>query len=104
MSTWRNTREYRVWRVGVIRRDKVCVVCTESKGRHAHHKNHATYFKDMRFLVENGVCLCSKCHIQFHNNFKRSNREKCTSYDFENFLLLSSYMLNRTNELQLDKE
>jgi hypothetical protein len=33
MANWRKTREYRVWRAQVIRRDKCCVICGNIKGR-----------------------------------------------------------------------
>lgn len=89
--SWRNTREYRLWRANVIRRDVRCVICGTLQNRNAHHKNHASYFIDERFDVDNGVCLCTDCHIQFHTNFKRSTRTKCTKYDFENFKSLTRY-------------
>ena len=95
---WRDTKEYRVWRATVIMRDRRCVVCNELQGRHAHHINHATYFVDERFDPENGVCLCSKCHMNFHCNFKRSYRTKCTRYDYENFLCLVSYLFGMKDE------
>jgi len=88
---WRRTREYRVWRAIVIRRDKVCQICGSNQGRNAHHLNSASYFPDERFDPENGVCLCSKCHMNFHNNFKRSYRTKCTKYDYDNFVVLTDY-------------
>ena len=89
--SWRNSREYRVWRVKVIRRDKRCVICNSLQKREAHHLNHASYFIDERFDESNGVCLCKNCHTQFHTNFKRSFRQKCTKYDFENFRTLVKY-------------
>ena len=91
MKTWRNTKEYRHWRVKVIRRDKRCVICGSIKHRNAHHINHATYFPEQRFDIKNGVTLCANCHRQFHTNFKRSFRTKCTVYDFRNFVKLSKY-------------
>ena len=91
MSDWRNSREYRVWRAEVIRRDKRCVICNSIKYRHAHHLNHATYFPKERFLTANGICLCRHCHMNFHCNFKRSYRTKCTEYDFFNFIQLYRY-------------
>jgi 5-methylcytosine-specific restriction endonuclease McrA len=93
--SWRNTREYRTWRVRVIRRDRRCVVCGSIKNRHAHHLNHASYFKDVRFDPENGVCLCRDCHTDFHTNFKRSYKQKCTKYDFLNFVTLLKNMKRR---------
>jgi len=92
MADWRRNREYRVWRVEVIHRDKRCIICGSLKGRQAHHMNSGSYFPDDRYDVENGVTLCSKCHMNFHNNFKRSYREKCTKYDFDNFMCLVRYI------------
>ena len=51
----------------------------------------ARYFPSERFDVENGVCLCHDCHRQFHTNFKRSYRVKCTKNDFDNFCELMQY-------------
>jgi len=94
-SNWRKTREYRVWRVKVIRRDKKCVVCGSIKDRQAHHLNSGSYFPDERFDVDNGVCLCKECHINFHTNFKNSFREKCTKKDFDNFMDLYFYFYKK---------
>jgi len=90
--SWRRTREYRIWRAEVIRRDKVCKICGSMYKRHAHHINHASYFPEQRFDAENGVCLCSWCHSQFHNNFKRNTRQKCDLADYLNFVALSIYL------------
>ena len=62
--------------------------------RQAHHKNSGSYFEEERFDLDNGVTLCSPCHIKFHCDFKRSFREKCTEYDFNNFIALSSYLID----------
>lgn len=95
---WRNTREYRIWRVGVIRRDGVCQLCTrgpkEGITRHAHHLNHATYFIDQRFDVENGITLCERCHSHFHNDYKNSTREKCTLHDYQEYKKLKEYFVS----------
>ena len=90
-KSWRNTKEYHEWRKKVINRDKKCVVCGTDKHLTAHHMDHASYFKDERFDVDNGVTLCGQCHMNFHNNYKRSYRVKCTKYDFHNFMSLVSY-------------
>ena len=93
-SSWRNSKEYRIWRARVIRRDKVCQTpgCGSNQNRIAHHMNSGSYFKEERYDLNNGVTLCGKCHINFHNNYKRSYREKCTKYDFANFCSLAGYM------------
>jgi len=91
MSNWRNSREYRVWRMLVIRRDKVCVICDSRQNRHAHHIESAAYNKELRFESSNGVCLCKECHIKYHTDFNRSYRVKTTRYNFENFKSLMVY-------------
>ena len=53
--------------------------------------NSGSYFPDERFDVDNGVTLCGDCHMNFHNNFKRSNRVSCTKYDYDNFVVLTNY-------------
>ena len=95
MAGWRQTRDYRVWRAQVIRRDKVCKVCGTLKARHAHHLNHATYFPEQRFDVSNGITLCGKCHSHFHNDFKKSTREKCTEHDMKEYQKLAEYFMER---------
>ena len=89
---WRKSREYRIWRMLVIRRDKVCQVCGSNKHRHAHHIESAAYNIDLRFEVDNGVCLCRGCHTQYHTNFNISYRVKTTKYNLDNFLVLVKYL------------
>jgi 5-methylcytosine-specific restriction endonuclease McrA len=91
-QNWRKTREYRRWRVLVIRRDKVCDVCGSRQRRHAHHLNSGAYHPKERFDVDNGVTLCSKCHSNYHNNFNRSYRVKTTLYNYNNFKSLVKYL------------
>ena len=101
---WRRSKEYRLWRVSVIRRDSRCVICDSLIGREAHHINHSTYFPEQRFLVENGVTLCRKCHSQFHTNYKSSFREKCTLKDFLNFKELIKYFKSLYKPLEQKEE
>jgi len=89
---WRNTREYRIWRVNVIRRDKRCQICSSMKHRQAHHMNSGSYFPKERFNENNGVTLCSKCHTKYHCDYHKSFREKCTIYDWKNFQSLVKYI------------
>ncbi len=97
-TNWRATRDYREWRAGVIRRDVVCRLChrgpEDGIERHAHHLDHATYFIEKRFDVENGITLCSMCHSHFHNDYKNSYREKCTRKDYEEFEKIKTYFLS----------
>ena len=91
MKDWRKTREYRLWRAKVIRRDKVCKVCGSRERRQAHHLNHASYYTELRFDVNNGVCMCAKCHSKYHNDYHSSTKVRCTAVDWKNFMSLASY-------------
>lgn len=97
MKNWRQTRAYRLWRVKVIRRDKVCQLCGSIKHRQSHHLDCASYFPKKRYDIENGICLCKDCHMQFHTNYKRSFRQKCTKYDWDNFMSLVKYIKGFAN-------
>ena len=92
MTHWRKGRDYRYWRVAVIRRDKVCQVCGSNKSRQAHHLNNGEHHPDERYDIDNGICLCSACHMNYHCNFNRSYRVKTTKYNWENFLVLVEYI------------
>jgi len=92
---WRSTREYRLWRVTVIRRDKVCQACGDRSGRHAHHIESANYNPALVFDVGNGICLCALCHMKYHTDFNRSYRVKTTRYNLDNFLSLMRYAISK---------
>ena len=95
MTTWRKSSNYRRWRKRVIKRDVKCIICGEMEHLHAHHLNHATFFINQRFSTKNGITLCSKCHMNFHCNFKRSYRTKCDESDFRNWLVMIYYILDK---------
>ena len=99
---WRRTKEYREWRIGVIRRDTKCVVCGSIKGRQAHHLNHASFFPIQRFNLDNGVTLCTSCHSQYHNNYHKSTKEKCTVDAFVNFMKLVEYFKQKEINVRLN--
>ena len=54
---------YDLWSLCVRGRQRVCRICGSDRGLQAHHirsrSNAAT-----RFDLENGLCVCSKCHCQ----------------------------------------
>ena len=95
---WRTTRDYRVWRATVIRRDKACVICGKTKGRQAHHINDGSNHPDERYDVDNGITLCGgsdSCHTAFHTMYKSSFRKKATRADWLNFVDLVRYTASR---------
>ncbi len=66
----RETKQYREWRLKVYRRDKFnCQDCGKhcnQKNIVAHHLKDWTDYPDMRFIEENGITLCRKCHKLRH--------------------------------------
>ena len=84
----KQTREYRIWRANIIRRDVRCVVCPSMENREAHHIEDYSFHKDKRYDLDNGVTLCKRCHTMFHCSYKKSFRQKCTKDDWDNFLEL----------------
>lgn len=67
----RNRTASKVWRKAVYARDGyTCVACGKHGGDlNAHHLAAYDNSPDLRFKVENGVTLCSNCHIQFHSQY-----------------------------------
>ena len=102
-TSWRSSREYRIWRIFCIRRDVRCKMCGDIKNRQVHHMDNAEDHPGSRFDVNNGVTLCRSCHTQYHCNFHNSFREKTTKYDFENFKVLFKYIKEKTIFIDKDK-
>jgi predicted nucleic acid-binding Zn ribbon protein len=66
---WRGTIKYKQWREAVFARDNwTCQECgsRSKKGLYlrieAHHKKPFSTFPELRFIVDNGITLCKKCH------------------------------------------
>ena len=66
--------EYEQWRKTVLQRDGYkCKQCGNASIKlHAHHKKSFRLFPKLRFIPENGLTLCEKCHKKLHiRNFNR---------------------------------
>ena len=62
--------EYERWRKSVYERDDyTCQKCKSRRGGDlvAHHINGYHWDKISRIELDNGVTLCEKCHLEFHN-------------------------------------
>jgi len=86
---WRKSRLYRLWKIYVIRRDKVCQCCGSRKNRHAHHIKSAKYFPELRFTISNGITLCNECHSYIHNYICGGYAKMCNDIHLEILLALS---------------
>jgi len=48
----------------------------------AHHLNSWMDNMDQRYNLNNGVCICEKCHAKFHNGYGWGHNSK---QQYENF-------------------
>lgn len=87
----RATYEYRQWRTSVFYKDAYrCRKCGATNGigngcveLNAHHIMNWKDNPDLRYDVNNGITLCSECHMKFHSIYgKRLN----TREQLEQFL------------------
>jgi len=103
MADYHHTKEYRIWRAKIIRRDKKCLVCDSMSKRVAHHINSASYFKDDMYKIENGVCLCERHHIMYHTSYNSSFRKKTDVKNFCNFLEMMIKIAEETGSYNKEK-
>lgn len=90
-SKRRNHKVSRLWKKSVIDRDGCCDICGEKNRSklEAHHLNSYKHFPSQRAVVENGITLCSDCHISFHS-WLGCTRVKCTTNDYHQYKLYLS--------------
>lgn len=51
-----------------LRDNYTCYFCkTKGDKLNIHHINNWKYYKDIRYDINNGICLCEKCHKAFHS-------------------------------------
>lgn len=90
---YRDCADYRNWRKSVFDRDHyTCMCCGARNGNgkyvrlNAHHiENFATNIEG-RYDVDNGVTLCTDCHIAFHSCYGKKNN---TKEQLDEFILLN---------------
>lgn len=78
--------EYRLWAYKIKERDNFTCDCCNKRGcsLHSHHLNGWNKFKEQRYDLENGICLCEQCHKEFHNKYGRGNNTKQQYIEFKN--------------------
>lgn len=60
-----------------------CYICGSKDNLVVHHLDGYDWCKEKRTDVNNGVCLCNKCHKSFHSKFGYKNSKK---EDFDKFI------------------
>ena len=77
-DNWRRSKLYRIWRLAVILlAGRICVICANTKELHAHHIQCANTYPELRYVVENGACICNDCHKFVHNDIAGGYRVPC---------------------------
>lgn len=64
----RNSLDFKEWSFSVKQRDNfTCQICGDNKGGnlHANHIKKFSDYKQLRFIITNGITLCKDCHIGF---------------------------------------
>lgn len=72
----RTDAKAKAWRTAVFERDEyTCRKCGKKDGGrlNAHHLDGWHWCKEKRYDQENGVCMCIKCHKQFHKIYGQKN-------------------------------
>lgn len=92
----RQSIEYRNWQNAVKKRDKyTCQCCGKRyKAITVHHIFPFSDYSDLRFIVDNGICLCKDCHDSrisgsFHNVYGTQHNTPEQ---------LREYLLNKANK------
>ena len=86
---WNNNRDddedFKKWASAVKVRDNyTCQIC-DARGVQfeSHHKNSWDRHPDERYDLDNGVCLCLRCHQRFHETFGYGNNTKFQFQQYE---------------------
>jgi len=76
----RKSLEYQKWRDSVLHRDNYTCKCCEAntKSLQVHHIDSFADFKELRYILENGITLCFFCHSpkmkgSFHHTYGTHN-------------------------------
>jgi hypothetical protein len=77
--------EYKEWRNAVFIRDAYkCQLCgVNHNDLHPHHLDGFCEFPDKRYLVENGVTLCSAHHKLFHKTYGYGKNTEAQFREFQ---------------------
>ena len=94
------------WARNVKERDNyTCQICRAIGVRlHSHHLNSYDIFVDQRYILDNGITLCSVCHEKFHVIFGKGSN---TKFQFEQFKksreLILKALLNKYSQTKGSK-
>jgi len=66
--------------------DYICDICGVRGGKlNAHHKKSWKFHPEDRNDINNLVCLCQRCHINFHKQYGYGKKDPLTEEQYEKF-------------------
>ncbi len=82
----RNKKEAIDWKKEVFKRDNyICQKCGKKSGLlNCHHIYSFAEHKNLRYIIQNGITLCRKCHHNFHRGEMIYNFEFVDTYNYLN--------------------
>lgn len=85
-KTIRASIEFCLWREAVFSRDDWTCRCCGERGKilHSHHIKNFSQFKKLRFIIDNGITFCRKCHREFHKEYTTDNNNMKQVKEFLN--------------------
>lgn len=62
----RSDKIYRMFKLRVLKRDKVCQCCGATENIHVHHLSSFALHNSRGADTDNGIALCEDCHKEYH--------------------------------------
>ena len=78
-------QDFKKWSKQIKERDNfTCDICGQKHGGLvSHHLNAWRDYKEQRYDLENGVCLCESCHKEFHKLYGKGDNTKEQYIEFK---------------------
>lgn len=81
---WRVCKEYEKWVKDIRNKyNNQCDVCKNNKRLVSHHIKNWLSCPELRFNIDNGVCLCKECHYKFHSKYGLINNTQEQYIEFK---------------------
>ena len=77
--------DFKKWSKEIKERANFTCDCCGKRGckLHSHHLNSWNTYKEQRYDLENGVCLCEHCHKEFHHIYGQGDNTKEQYIEFK---------------------